>query len=171
MCFIWNLLFVMNPNICLWCTPFHYALHHYLFEVFSFWHVPFLECAIFWNVLVLECAVFGICCFWNVLFLECAVFGMCIFLECAVFGMCFFWNSNTYFCLYGIYIVQNYNPIVYNSCINSLDGTQFVAFRSVWVLHWTVPIPTFNYCAPKIQNWEHHATCEQNQASSFTFTS
>ena len=64
MCFMWNLLFVVNPKICLGRTPFHYAVST-LFPLLS--------------VLFLECALFGMCSFWNVLFLKCALFGMCSF--------------------------------------------------------------------------------------------
>ena len=62
------------------------TLHHYLFRVFSFWHVLFLEYALFgmchlgmcpfWNVPILECALYGMSPFWNVPTLECALYGM-----------------------------------------------------------------------------------------------
>ena len=57
MCYIWNLLFVVNyPGVCLGGTPFHYAVSTLL--------------------LFLEFALFGMCPFWNVLFLEYALFKM-----------------------------------------------------------------------------------------------
>ena len=65
---IWNLLFIVNPKICLGHTSSHYAVSVSLWSVCAL----FGMCCI-WNVSFLECAVFGMCPFWNVLYLECAL--------------------------------------------------------------------------------------------------
>ena len=113
MCSILNLLFVVNPKICLGQTPFHYAVSvHYS----RFGRVIFLACAVFGiypfqNVLFLECDIFGMCPSLNLLLvmnpkiylgrtmlpLHYSLFGVCSFwhlqfLERAVAGMCPFWN-------------------------------------------------------------------------------